>query len=527
MKVAFINDSCERLGVEYISALLKSYGHQVKIFIDFQLFNDENVSIKKLAGLFDSKREIIDKLKKYNPDIVAVSVVTDFYPWGLEIAQMIKEKIGVPIIFGGIHPSAVPEKLMENEVVDMVCVGEGEYPMLELVESMSRGKIDYSIKNIWFKREGNIIKNDVRPLVENLDSLPFPDKGLFYSQSPHFSICYYIMTSRGCQYACSYCCHSFFKNMYGQKNCYIRRRSINNVICELQHANAAYHPKCVRFFDESLGADNVWLKEFAAVYREKVGIPFICYMHPHDVTADSVSCLKAAGCAEIEIGVQSMTEEINYKVLNRNISSQAIRKAIQIIKEAKISLVADNIFGLPMQKQEDVLHLINYYNENRVERIYAFWLRYYPGVKITQWARAKGILNEKQYEDIINGKSCRPFSRGGDTLTNDFLKLQVLIFMIPFCPKWLIKWLSKKNRYRWLPGFVPPALLTAFSSLISRAVNDRIVHAEFRSRYINGFFRKIMHTLQNFLPAAVSRFKKNQKKIFFKRNKKYEYQRTH
>ena len=525
MKIAFINDACERLGVEYISAVLKKAGHKVRLFVDSQLFRDENVSINVLSGFFDRREKIIREILEFNPDLVAISAVTDFYPWALEMAGRIKKVLNVPVIFGGIHPSAVPEKVIENGSVDMICLGEGEYPMRELAESMDRGEIDYSIENIWFKKDGKIIRNEVRPLIEDLDVLPFPDKELFYSQSPHFSICYYIMASRGCQYSCSYCCHSFLRNMYKQKGRYLRRRSVSNVIEELRQAKKIYHPKYVRFFDESLGADPVWLKEFSSVYRETIGIPFICYMHPHDVNSESVKCLKSAGCAEIEIGVQSMNEEINRNVLNRNITSETIQKALGTIRETGLSVVADNILGLPAQKREDILSLINYYNENRVNRIYAFWLRYYPRSGITEWAKEKGILEDAQYEDIMNGRGCRPFSRGGDTATRDFRKLQALISLIPFFPKPLITWLSRENRYRYLPHFMTPALLAAFSSLFSGALNDGIVHAEFRSRYFGGLFRRALGPVRVFIFAVAQRTNRFWKNRFFTAKRDYEYSR--
>jgi anaerobic magnesium-protoporphyrin IX monomethyl ester cyclase len=510
MKIAFVNDSCERLGVEYISAFLKQQGHEVKLFIDLQLFNDENISIKYFAGFFDQKNKIIKDLLEFKPDLVGISVVTDFYPWALRMAKQIKENIDVPIIFGGIHPSSVPERVINNDCVDMVCVGEGEYPMLELIQSMEKGQIDYSIKNIWFKHNNQILQNEVRPLIADLDVLQIQDKEIFYSKSPHFSICYYIMTSRGCQYACSYCCHSFLKNKYKHKGIYLRRRGIKNIIAELKIAKTKYKPKYIRFFDDSLGADSQWLEAFTAVYKAEIGIPFICYMHPNDVKESAVKYLKSAGCCEIEIGVQTMNEKISYEVLNRYVSKDKIKQAIEIIQKEKISVVVDNILGLPGQEQQDILELVDYYNQYRVNRIYAFWLRYYPGVKITQWAKDQGILNSQQYEDIMDGKASRPFSRGGDTTNKDLTKLQGLFFLIAFSPKKLITWLAQKNRYKYLPVFLSPAILAAFTSLFSRAHNDKIVQAQVFVRYSTGLAQE----LKNLYQRSVYFLVKHVQKIF-------------
>ncbi|MBU1929257.1 MAG: hypothetical protein KKD79_05330, partial [Candidatus Omnitrophica bacterium] len=90
MKIAFINNSAERLSVEYISAVLKANGHQVKLFVDPQLFDDESRSVKWLSSIFDYKKRLISELKAYKPDLIGISVVTDFYQWACTIARMAK-----------------------------------------------------------------------------------------------------------------------------------------------------------------------------------------------------------------------------------------------------------------------------------------------------------------------------------------------------------------------------------------------------------------------------------------------------
>src|SRR3989338_10901652 len=147
MKIAFVNDSCERLGVEYISAVLKAGGHQTKLFVDPQLFDDVYIHSHFLKNIFNYKNKLIFELKNYRPGLISISVDTECYQWACTISRLIKKGLpGTPIIFGGIHPTSVPERVIKNDFVDMVCVGEGEYPMLELADSMQKGKIDYGIK---------------------------------------------------------------------------------------------------------------------------------------------------------------------------------------------------------------------------------------------------------------------------------------------------------------------------------------------------------------------------------------------
>jgi radical SAM superfamily enzyme YgiQ (UPF0313 family) len=483
MKIAFVNDSCERLGVGYIASFLRSHGHEVRLFVDPQYFNDENISIRCLHARFDYKKTIVPALKAFAPDLIGFSVVSDFYPWACQMAGLIKKEIPAPIIFGGIHPTSVPERVIKNNCVDMVCVGEGEYPMLELVQSLSAGTPDYSIKNIWFKKNGAVIKNEQRNLIGDLNTLPFPAKDLFYSQSPHLAQCYYIMASRGCAYSCSYCCHSVLRQGCRGKGAYFRQRQVDNVLDELKAAKKQYKIRYVRFFDDSLGLNLAWLKEFCEKYPREVGLPFICYMYPSHVSAEAARLLKTAGCCEVEIGVQSLNEDLSRTVLNRNMSVRTIANAIDMLKKENIRLVADNIVGLPGQKESDIVHLAQFYNQRRVNRIYFFWLRYYPGTKITEYAKERGILSAEDYELIMEGAPSRPFSRGGNTMNKDWMGLQFLFFLIPLLPPRVVSWMIKKKIYRYFNRIKSPGIFAALTSLFSTAYNDKLLIRREIARY--------------------------------------------
>lgn len=483
MKIAFVNDSCERLGVGYIASLLRSRGHDVRLFVDPQYFNDENISIRWLHARFDYKKTIVPALKAFTPDLIGFSVVSDFYPWACQMAELIKKELPVPIIFGGIHPTSVPDRVIKNDCVDMVCVGEGEYPMLELVQSMSSGRPDYSIKNIWFKKNGEIIRNEQRDLIADLNVLPFPAKDLFYSVSPHLAQCYYIMASRGCMYSCSYCCHSILRQRCKGKGAYFRQRRVGHVMDELKAAKERYKIRYVRFFDDSLGSNMTWLKEFSEKYPREVGLPFICYMYPSHVSAETARLLKTAGCCEVEIGVQSLNEDLSRSVLNRNMSVETIANAIDLLKKEKIRLVADNIVGLPGQEEADIVRMAEFYNQRRVNRIYFFWLRYYPGTQITEYAKKHGFLSAEEYELIMEGAPSRPFSRGGNTMNAEWMGLQFLCLLIPLLPPRVINWIIRKRIYHYFSKIKSPGIFAALTSLFSTAYNDKLLIRREIARY--------------------------------------------
>jgi len=465
MRVAFVSGFDERLGLEYISALLKKNGHEVALFIDRQFCNDEYVHLPWINRMFYPQRRIIEAIRKYQPDIVGFSVITDFYEWATELAALIKNTIDAPVIFGGVHPTAVPERVIQSDSVDIVCVGEGEQAVLELVESMQRGEIDYSIKNLWFKKNGKIISNEVRPLLGNLDFLPFPDKDLYYLQNPQYANFYFIVASRGCAYACSYCCHSYGRRLYAGKGKYLRRRTVANVIEELNKAKEKYGIEFIKFFDESLGSNIDWLRELCKQYKKHINIPFLCYLHPNDVSEETVTLLKQAGCIEITMGVQTIYRGMIPKILNRDIPLERIKRAIELIRKQNIVLVTDNIYAIPGEEQGTFENFFRFYNSNRVDHVYFYWLKYFPKAGITDWARDNNILDENQYESILNGKRNGPFNLIKGNTPNDQKKLLPFFSLIRFFPKKFIDWILNKKIYRFFPTFYSSRNSAVFISL--------------------------------------------------------------
>lgn len=488
MKIAFVNDSCQKLGIQYISSVLKKGGHQTRLFIDPLLFYDEVLSLKRLNNIFDYKEIIISQLKNYKPDLIGISVVTDFYQWACQMAQMIKQQMDVPIIFGGIHPSSVPERVIQNDFVDIVCVGEGEYPMLELVDSMEKGRMDYSIKNLWFKKDGKIIKNEIRPLIENLDALPFADLKIYLQASPQFNKGYYIASSRGCPHYCSYCVHSYMRELYRGKGNYLRRRSVESVIQELVEAKREYSPNLIFFIDDCFGQDLSWLREFAVEYKNKIGIKFYCSMFPSHVCEESIKLLKEAGCREIEIGIQSWDEKLRFELLHRLVSNEVMERAMFLTKKSGINLITGEIIGLPGQKQENLKQRVQIYGKIKPERAFFFTLKYYPRTTITRYACENNMFTETEQEKILDGAYGRQISKGGDITDENVIRLISLFFLIKILPQRIIMFIVDKKLYRYFPAFFSRTALAIVENLISGNLESE--HNRVRAFYKYTYFMR-------------------------------------
>ena len=185
MKILFYYRGSEQLGIEAISGLLKRHGHEVGLLFDP---GADNVFYFKLPFLkyLHVEDRLIKQAIEFQPDIVAFSCLTNLYPYVKSIAKRLKQHLDVPFVIGGVHPSTLPEKIMEDEIFDYLCIGEGDYAFLDLVQALEKGHDTTTIKNIDAKIDGKIYKNDQRLLIQDLDELPLPDKGLFYDRGAFY-----------------------------------------------------------------------------------------------------------------------------------------------------------------------------------------------------------------------------------------------------------------------------------------------------------------------------------------------------
>lgn len=483
MRVMFVYAGFENLGIEYLSAVLKEKGHKTKLAFDPRLFNDQFISINFLGKLFNYEKQLIKEVLDYKPDLVNFSVVSSDYLWSLRIASKIKEKLDVPIIFGGTHPTAVPEVVIKNKCVDYVSVGEGECALLELVEKLAAGKNTDKIKNIWCKKKGKIIKNSLRPLIQDLDKLPFPDKDLFYNAIQKYKRGYIIVTRRGCPNRCSYCHNSLLRRLYPNEGM-VRFRSVDNVIEELKLAKRKYKIKSVRVNDDLFSYNEKWLMEFSKRYKNEIALPIYCSVSPDTTNENVVRYLKEMGCYQVCMGVQSVNEDVRKNILHRGSTNDDIKNAINLYKKYKIRCVVDHILGLPGETEEHILDTVRFYNENRGwGRVAIFWLIYFPNTDMVKIGLDKGVLTEEMIRELKE----RPYFIA-NTLQSSLherkkLRYHWLLLMVHFLPKKTINYIINKKLYRYFPK-ISPAILEIPFTMFSKDRYD-IPRSRYYIRYLS------------------------------------------
>jgi radical SAM superfamily enzyme YgiQ (UPF0313 family) len=366
------------VGIMIMASLLKQHGH------DSEVVDADFSTISKKIG---SNSDII----------VAYSMPTLYFQLYLRLNRQLKNKHTFYSIFGGPHPTYFPEMIYE-EGVDCVCVGEGEYPMLELAQGLADHTPIHDIQNLWIKKDNGIYKNPVRPLIEDLDRLPLPDHNIFRKAIPHTIWKAVVMTSRGCPYQCSYCYNHSYQKLYKGKGTLVRRRSVQNVIQELQLIRKHKCYQYIQILDDLFTLSPDWVKEFSDSYKKYIDIPFSCLARADYITEDIVNNLKRAGCCRILLGIETGDEYLRKNVLKRNMSNESIINAAHIIKKSGIKLMTANILGIPGGSFESDLK--TWELNARIKPDYAGvnLMQPYHGTDIHEYAKQNNLLSMEESE---------------------------------------------------------------------------------------------------------------------------------
>jgi Radical SAM superfamily/B12 binding domain len=401
MKILFIAPEEESLAVEYLSAAARAAGHRTALAFDPCLFRDQYLYTNPwLARRFDLRPFLIEKVKHLKPDLIAFSVVSAYRHWAAEMTLAVKKVSDAPVVWGGHHVTAAPDALLADGFADYLIIGEGDAAFVELLERLDSGRDPSDVQNLWGRAAGREFKNAPRPLIEDLDSLPFPDKSLYNKESFSFRDAYCITASRGCAYACRFCHHSGNRKLYGGKG-YYRFRSVDSVIEELIVARNRYPYKFVRFLDDLFPpTEPGWLEEFAYRYSREVGVPWWSYAYPDRLTPEMVPLLKESGCAEVAFGVQTIDPQLRRSAASRSSSNEKIAHILQVLADHDIQVSTSNIVNLPGENDDHLLQLLRFYNDNRPTKVLTVPIMYLPGTGITEMAHKFGQVSDEQRDEV-------------------------------------------------------------------------------------------------------------------------------
>jgi len=401
MKIVFINlHGDTNVTVAYLHSLIEKAGFDITTIHFRRLITELTPSTK--AELETLKRVI----KKINPEVILLSVNSISFWNAVTITNIFKNK---KVIWGGVQPLIDPERCMEY--VNIIVRGEGDGAAIDILNAIQNKKPLDKIKNVWLKKGNKIIKNDFRPLIQNLDELPYPDfsdKNKLYllgskvykkNPLPHSNYEYNVTFSRGCPFSCTYCINHFYNKTF--KNKYLRRRSVNSAINELRLAKKLYPKlKNINFWDDVFMMDTNWVREFVKKYKKYINLPFFAYGNATFVNNVNMGLLKSAGISFFELGVQSGSEKIRKNIFGRIDSDKQILQANEIIHRYNIPVGYDLIFS-EFETEDDIEEGLKFMLKlNKPFKIGRHKLAYYPNFEITQRGLKEGKIKKEQIASI-------------------------------------------------------------------------------------------------------------------------------
>jgi len=406
------------MGIAILSAVLKREGFSTDIFeTPFykteELSSDEarvdNLQIarfdlgeeyRNLRTRQQMHEDLVKKVEEYKPDLLAVSIFEDLYPQALELLQTVK-KFRIPTIAGGPFPTHAPEKVIKEGTIDMVCIGEGEGALSELCHKLAAGEDSFTIKNLWVKKDGKVIKNEVRKL-RDLKLNPPPDFSLFDDRrfyKPMKGKVYrmaLVETHRGCPYACAFCASQAISKLYKDTTGehYFRIQDISKVRDELKILVDKYQVEFIYFPAEVfLAMSKDYLKEFKEMYKE-FQLPFFCQSRAELINERTVRYLSEMNCHSLAMGIEQGNEEFRYKKLNRKVSNETYITAIKCLEKTDIKVSVNNIVGFPDETRELVFDTINLNRCFNVYQINAYYFTPYHGTALREYSVQKGYIDD-------------------------------------------------------------------------------------------------------------------------------------
>lgn len=378
-RIAFVQDVLvEYMGFMCLAAVLKEAGHTVEMFVDDQ----------------SNTPRVIDEIAAYQPDLIGFSLLTPSVPWALAMAPRLKEKTKALIAVGNVHVMMRPE-LVEEEGIDLVCLGEGENCLRELCDALDQGAPYDHIAGFWLKTPDGIRKNPPREELVDMDAAPFIDRTM-YLRHGYFRHTKYlrVMAGRGCPFRCSYCSNPVMTDKYGGSKKYIRKRSPENALREIEYLIKG-HPgkiKHLHFIDEVLWVKNDWLREFMHLYKERIGLPFTANFRFGPMLEEDIKLMADSGAVALFVATETGDEKQRNGLMNKPVTNDRIIEVADWMNKYGIRFGVSAFFGLPGDTPEDHRHRLKFFRRLNPTYLWTTFFQPYPGLALTQHPEIKKHL---------------------------------------------------------------------------------------------------------------------------------------
>lgn len=388
------------LGLGYIASALRSSGNEVEI-MDINAYRW-------------SPEEVEEQIKKADFDIAGIGGIVTVYKYVKWLTQIIKKyHAGKHILVGGSVGTSIPHVVLEKTGADVVCIGEGEVTVVELVEAIKNNRDLSGIDGIWFKGQGGKIhRNKNRKPIKDMDTISLPAWDLFpmdiYLKNPvgapnrnkwidgtsegNTVLSMNLSGTRGCPYKCIYCYHDFMGHGY-------RHRSPQNIITEMKALNEKYGVGYFHFIDDEFCMKKNFVYDFCRAVKSELNgrITWGCAGRVNLMTEDLIAAMVDAGCVLIAYGIESGSQRM-LDAMKKGVSVEQAKEAIRLTKKYLGWADCSFMIGTPGESRETVMETVNFCKELDLTPEVIFFTTPYPGTELYKMALTQGkIADEEEY----------------------------------------------------------------------------------------------------------------------------------
>lgn len=347
--------------------------------------------------------EFEQQLKRYPLDLVGISTYTHSLPdTQMTINLVRKINPNAKIVLGGPHCAMFPDYAIELPEADAIITGDGEDAFIEIAEAANAGKSLEGIKGVWFKEDGQIVKNPDRPSTKSLDAYPWPDRSRsryrdYYLPGTKEPLVTTAITSRGCPHSCPFCLT--YKKQY-------RIRDIDNILDEIEHCLSLGITE-VHFIDDLFTPNSQWVLKFCdGIERRGLKFSWGYKTTIAGTTREQIRRCRETGCTKIHFGVESTNNE-GLDVWGKHCDTEDVHRVFRWCREEKVRSVAYIMLAGPHERTMDEA-IGNLDEMMKLDADYAVFAVFspYPGTDSFEEGARMGLYPADCWDQLMRDPLC-------------------------------------------------------------------------------------------------------------------------
>ncbi len=341
-----------------------------------------------------AKEQVISYVSSLSPKVIGMTAFTSTVKVAYRLLAAIKRAVPNALtVIGGPHVTFLPQEALSQEGVDVAAMGEGEETLSDIIGTYESGKGLDEVRGIAYKREGSMKLNPPRPMIENLDEVPFPARDLVSYERYRWQgvLEAPIMTTRGCTFRCQYCSSS---EMMGRR---YRTRSVQNVIEEIREVQEKYHVRDIEFIDDTFTLNMKRASQvMKSIVEEKLDIKLALSSRVNTINEDLMQDLKKGGTANMYFGVESGSQRV-LDLMQKGIKLEQATAAVNLAKKYNVGVLCSYIVGFPGETPEEMNQTIKFSVKLNSDYAQFSILTPFPGTPIYYELDRKGLISTKDW----------------------------------------------------------------------------------------------------------------------------------